>query len=67
MSPVDSPESGAENVVELVPPPASRVWVASWLAFGAALFLGACLLASAEVLLSLKSPLLEAVASPRSP
>lgn len=59
-------DSSSENALELVPPPASRVWVAFWLAIGAALLISAFLLASTEIVLALKGPLLEALASPRT-
>lgn len=59
-------EAPDDKVLELVAPPASRVWAALWIALGAALFTSAVILASAELILSLKSPLLEAVAPPRS-
>lgn len=62
-----APDAPQENVLELVAPPVSRVWTALWIALGAALLTAAVILASAELILSLKSPLLEAVAPPRLP
>jgi hypothetical protein len=64
---VDGPDAPHENVIELVHPPASRVWVALWIALGAALLAAAVILSSAELILALKSPMLEAIAPPRSP
>lgn len=62
-----APDAREENVLELVSPPPSRVWAALWLALGAALLTAAVLLASAELILALKSPLLETLAAPRTP
>ncbi len=57
-------EADDDKVLELVAPPASRVWAALWIALGAALLTSAVILASAELILSLKSPVLEAIAPP---
>ncbi|MFO0722248.1 MAG: hypothetical protein U1E65_00610 [Myxococcota bacterium] len=61
MAPAPPPDPRPEDLVELVEPAMTRTWAALWLYLGLALFVSAGLLASAEVFLALKTPLLGAI------
>ncbi len=56
-----SSEPRPEDLVELVEPSTARTWSAVWLSIGVAILLGGTLLASAEVFLALKEPLVAAL------